>query len=497
MELNGGMTVPLRLLGVDLGASSGRVMLGEWDNGKITLGELHRFENTPVAMLGRLYWDAPRTFHEILEGVSAGVASGQVNGIGIDTWGVDYGLLSAQGRLIENPVHYRDTRTDGMMDKAFETVPKREIYAQTGLAFMQFNTLYQLIASKLENDEALANARTLLFTPDLYGYYLTGEMGAEYTIASTSQMIDSGTRDWAWPLIERFGLPAGILPKIQMPGVVRGALLPEILRRVGAGGGIPLIAVGGHDTASAVVATPAKGTNFAYISSGTWSLLGTELPAPIATDQAMDANFTNEGGVAGTIRVLKNVMGLWIIQECRREWLKDDPEISFADIVALAEKAEPFIAMINPDDDLFFHPGGMPGKILEYIKQSGQKTPDGIGGIARVVYESLALRYRWTIERMSETTGRKFDVLHVVGGGAKNALLNQMTANALHMPVLAGPSEATVLGNLMTQALALGEVSSLSEIRAAIARSFPPEEFLPAEKDMWDDAYARFLAYAR
>ncbi len=483
----------LNLLAYDFGASSGRAILGKFDGERIQLEEVHRFSNDPVEVHGRFSWDVLRLFYEMKQGLlKAGKLGNEINGIAIDTWGVDFGLLDASGRLVGNPVQYRDSRTDGMMEKAFEIMPKAEIFEHTGLAFLQFNTLYQLLAMVKEADPSLDIAKTMLMMPDLLGYFLTGEMATEYTIASTSQIINPATRGWDDEIISKFELPKQLFTRLQQPGEVRGVLKAQLSSEMGVGQ-IPVIAVGSHDTASAVAAVPAKGEDFAYISSGTWSLLGTELKAPLTSSDVMAANYTNEGGVNGTTRLLKNIMGLWIIQECKRQWDKRSDAASFAELVIMAEMAEPFYAMIDPDDSCFLAPGNMPERIQEYCKRTGQRIPEGRGQIARVVFESLALKYRWSIERLEEDIlGRKLASLNIVGGGSKNALLNKFTAAAIKKPVIAGPSEGTAIGNLLVQAMALGEISSMDELRLVVANSFPTEEFLPMDTDVWDDAFNTF-----
>ena len=486
----------LNLLGFDFGASSGRAMLGTLEGGKLVLTELHRFSNDPVMLNGRFYWDVQRFFFEMKQALYKAAKQGiHLDAIGIDTWGVDYGLLDKNGRLAGLPVHYRDGRTDEMMPRAFQTVPKEEIFRQTGLAFMQFNTLYQLLAMKAEDDQALAIADKLLFMPDLLAYFLTGEMGTEYTIASTSQMIDPHTRDWADGLLRKFGLPTDSLTPIEQPGAVRGALLPQIAQETGVGE-VPVIAVCSHDTASAVAAVPAEGERFAYISSGTWSLLGAEIREPLCSVEVMNANYTNEGGIDGTTRLLKNIMGLWIIQECKRVWDRREDAVDFAGLVKMAERAEPFLAVIDVDDPRFLAQGDMPARIQDYCREKGLRVPEGRGQIARVIYESLALKYRWSIERLErDMLGYEIDVLHIVGGGSKNQMLNQFTANAIGRTVKAGPSEGTAIGNLLVQAMALGAVKDLAALRSVVAASFPTEDFRPqGDRSAWDEAYGRLLA---
>ena len=485
----------LNVLGIDLGASSGRAMLGTLEGKKLTIREIHRFLNEPVTLCGRFVWDMPRLFHEIKQALLKLSKSGEtVDAIGIDTWGVDFGLLDKNGHLLSLPVHYRDARTNGIPEKVRAIIPDEELFARTGIAFNSFNTLYQLYAMKEEGDPALESAQDLLFLPDLLAYFLTGKKGTEYTIASTSQLLNPFTRDWDRELMAKLGIPAHIFGEVKLPGTVRGTLLPEIARECGVAE-IPVIAIGGHDTASAVAAVPAKEKDFAYISSGTWSLLGAEVQKPLCTEGVMKANYTNEGGVDGSIRLLKNIMGLWIIQECKREWDRRGSETSFGELVELSMQAPAFKAILDVDDPCFLAPGDMPARIQAYCAKSGQPVPEGKGEISRVIYESLALKYRWAIERLEEDMLKKpIEALHIVGGGSKNALLNRFTAEAIKRPVIAGPDEGTIIGNLLVQAQALGAISGIRELREVVENSFPTKTFLPeTDGKAWDEAYQRYL----
>ena len=485
----------LNVLGIDLGASSGRAMLGTLEGKKLTIREIHRFLNEPVTLCGRFVWDMPRLFHEIKQALLKLSKSGEtVDAIGIDTWGVDFGLLDKNGHLLSLPVHYRDARTNGIPEKVRAIIPDEELFARTGIAFNSFNTLYQLYAMKEEGDPALESAQDLLFLPDLLAYFLTGKKGTEYTIASTSQLLNPFTRDWDRELMAKLGIPAHIFGEVKLPGTVRGTLLPEIARECGVAE-IPVIAIGGHDTASAVAAVPAKEKDFAYISSGTWSLLGAEVQKPLCTEGVMKANYTNEGGVDGSIRLLKNIMGLWIIQECKREWDRRGSETSFGELVELSMQAPAFKAILDVDDACFLAPGDMPARIQAYCAKSGQPVPEGKGEISRVIYESLALKYRWAIERLEEDMLKKpIEALHIVGGGSKNALLNRFTAEAIKRPVIAGPDEGTIIGNLLVQAQALGAISGIRELREVVENSFPTKTFLPeTDGKAWDEAYQRYL----
>ena len=485
----------LNVLGIDLGASSGRAMLGTLEGKKLTIREIHRFLNEPVTLCGRFVWDMPRLFHEIKQALLKLSKSGEtVDAIGIDTWGVDFGLLDKNGHLLSLPVHYRDARTNGIPEKVRAIIPDEELFARTGIAFNSFNTLYQLYAMKEEGDPALESAQDLLFLPDLLAYFLTGKKGTEYTIASTSQLLNPFTRDWDRELMEKLGIPAHIFGEVKLPGTVRGTLLPEIAKECGVAE-IPVIAIGGHDTASAVAAVPAQEKDFAYISSGTWSLLGAEVQKPLCTEGVMKANYTNEGGVDGSIRLLKNIMGLWIIQECKREWDRRGSETSFGELVELSMQAPAFKAILDVDDPAFLAPGDMPARIQAYCAKSGQPVPEGKGEISRVIYESLALKYRWAIERLEEDMLKKpIEALHIVGGGSKNALLNRFTAEAIKRPVIAGPDEGTIIGNLLVQAQALGAISGIRELREVVENSFPTKTFLPeTDGKAWDEAYQRYL----
>jgi rhamnulokinase len=468
-----------RVAAVDLGASSGRVMLGEVGAHVLELREVHRFWNGPVRVHGRLHWDILHLYRSTLEGLRT---AGALDGIGIDSWAVDYGLLDADGRLLRNPVHYRDSRTDGVMDRVLEKIPAAELYAVTGLQQLPFNTIYQLAAESLEG------ATSLLMIPDLLGYWLTGEIGVERTNASTTQLYDVSARDWSDDLISRMGLPRRVFPQLREPGEVIGNALPD---ETGLPDGIPVIAVGSHDTASSVVAVPAENERFAYISSGTWSLVGLELEAPVLTDGARAANFTNEGGVDGRIRFLRNVMGLWILQECQRVWGDDDLDGLLRD----AAGAPPFATLIDPDAPEFLSPGNMPARIEEHCRTTGQEPPRSRGAVVRCILESLALAYRRTLRQAQSIAGREVDVLHVIGGGSQNELLCQLTADACGLPVLAGPVEASALGNVLVQARALGEpLPDLAAMRALVRsthrlRTYPPQG-KPAD---WDAAESRMF----
>ncbi|MET9270017.1 rhamnulokinase family protein [Kribbella sp. NPDC003557] len=464
-----------RVAAVDLGASSGRVMLGSVGPEVLELRELNRFWNGPVRVRGTLHWDILHLYRSILEGLHL---AGSLDGIGIDSWAVDYGVLDPDGRLIGNPVHYRDSRTDGVLERVVERVPANDLFAVTGLQQLPFNTIYQLAAGDLP-----ASASTLLMVPDLLAYWLTGEASGERTNASTTQLYDVRARDWSAELISRVGLPRRIFPELREPGDVIGTVLPD---ETGLAPGIPVVAVGSHDTASAVVAVPAADDRFAYISSGTWSLVGLELDAPVLTDAARQANFTNEGGVDGRTRFLRNVMGLWILQECQRVWSDDD----LAGLLRDAAAAPPFAVLIDPDAPEFLAPGNMPARIEEHCRATGQEPPRSRGAVVRCILESLALAYRRTLRAAQTIADRDVDVLHVIGGGSQNELLCQLTADACGVPVLAGPVEASALGNVLVQARALGEpFPDLRGMRALVRSTHSLRRYDPQGKPAdWDAA---------
>ena len=483
----------LKLLAFDYGASSGRAMLGSFNGEVLKLDEMHRFSNDPVMVNGSFYWDILRLFHEMKQGIVKCVKNGDkdIAGIGIDTWGVDFGLLDQNGNLLGNPYHYRDGRTDGMLEKAFEVVPKEEIYNQTGIQFLKFNTLYQLLSMKLGNSPLLEKASSMLFVPDLLNYFLTGVKASEFTIASTSQMINPVEGNWAMDLLGKLGLPTEILAEIIDTGTMLGSLKKDISEELNIGR-VPVIAVAEHDTGSAVVSVPAVGERYAYLSSGTWSLLGVESQAPVINSTTYALNYTNEGGINRTTRLLKNIMGLWIYQECKRYWDKTGQALSFDELEEGAAQARPFAALIDPDNDIFYSPGDMPNKVMEFCRSTGQAVPESKGAIVRCIMESLALKYRMAIEGLEQIVGYQLPVLHIVGGGCKNTMLCQFTANSIGRPVIAGPIEATAIGNLSSQLIALGEVADLQQARLLVKRSFPTAEYYPSDKEVWDDAYEKF-----
>ena len=475
---------PQHYIAVDLGAESGRVMLGTVSD-KLGLVEVHRFGNGPVEEDG-LRWDFEKMFGEIKAGIKKAIAKadGEVLSIGVDSWGVDFGLIGDNGQLIEKPFHYRDSRTDGMMEKAFELMGKRQIYENSGIQFMQLNTIFQLLSLKLNRSDVLAKAKKAIMTADLVSYFLCGRAYTEYSLGSTSQLMDMRTGLWSNDIFDKLSLPMEIMPELVESGTVVGQLTDEICQELGCGP-INVVAVGSHDTACAVAAAPARKGNWAYLSSGTWSLMGIEIEKAIISDESFEYSFTNEGGVENTIRFLKNIMGLWLLQECRRQWQRDGVELSYGQITEMAEQAKPFAGFIDCDYGEFFSPGDMPAKINKYLEQTGGKPTDDKGQIARIIFESLAIKYRREMKVIEEISGKKIDVLHIVGGGSRNELLNQFAANAVGKKVVAGPVEATASGNIMMQAIAAGQIKSLADGRRLIAESFEVNEYSPKDTELW------------
>ena len=481
------------LLAFDLGASNGRAILGQLDGGKLHLRELHRFENNYIEMNGVFYWDLPYLFNQLKLGLLAFRQAnvGELDCFGIDTWGVDYGLLDRNGHLLGNPRAYRYA-VDADAEAVWKTVDFPTLFARTGIANNNFNTLYQLYRRKCEGDVALENAETLLLLPDLLGYFLTGEKKSEYTEVTTSMLYNPTTKDWDWQTIRELGLPEKIFTPIDRAGMLRGKLRPELAAELGLNQA-NFAAVGTHDTASAVAAIPGSGS-FAFCSSGTWSLFGVETDHPILTDSVRDANFTNEGTIQGGFRPLKNIMGLWLIQECRRDWQKQGKNYSWNEIVIEAEKAEPLRSIVDADYGEFFAGGDMVKKIQDFCRKTNQPVPETVGQIARCIYESLALKYRWALERLEQIKGERIGQLNIVGGGIQNKLLNQMAADAIDRPVVTGPIEGAAIGNLLAQAMALGEIRSMDELRDVVRASEPVSRYEPNHTPAWQAAYERLLA---
>lgn len=481
-----------KMLAIDLGASSGRGIVGSFDGQKLSIKEIHRFSNDPVILCGRMYWDILRIFHEIKQAIRKTVLDGEaIQSIGIDTWGVDYALLDKHGKMLANPYHYRDARTEGIVSYVGRFFAPEELYAKTGIQSMNFNTVFQLAADLRDDPLMVANASRMLNIPDLLNYFLTGNMANEYTILSTGALLDAAKRDYAKDLIQKAGIPQHLFGKIVAPGTSIGKLLSEVQSEVGKTDA-EVLTVASHDTASAVIAVPTQAKEFLFISSGTWSLMGTELDSPMINAETEKYNFTNEGGINNTIRFLKNIMGLWLIQESRRQWKREGKEYSFAELEALAREAKPHQCFIDPDDAAFVAPGDLPARVREFCQKTGQYVPQTVGEVVRCIYESLALKYRYTAEIIGKLTGIKPRVIHVVGGGTKDTFLSQMTADACKIPVCAGPEEATAIGNLLVQLMAKGEAKTLSDARAIVAASFATKHYMPQNTDAWDAAYQTF-----
>lgn len=489
----------LSMLAFDLGASNGRALLGQFDGNRLTVEELYRFANEPVRVVGSLYWDILRLYHEIQQGIRAAFGkTRQLDCLGIDSWGVDYGLLDREGRLLGNPYHYRDNRTRLGEERAFSKVSKRDIYFRTGISFEKFNTMFQLVAEK-ECGDALERAKSLLFISDFVGYFLTGEINTDSTMASTSQLVDVQTRMWSRELLAALGIPERIFPKIVTPGTMKGRISPLLddSRAVG----LPVVTVAGHDTASALAAVPliasagsTGGRNAAFLSSGTWSLMGVEVDEPIINEETFELNYSNEKTLGG-YTLLRNIVGGWLIQECRQQWEEEEGRgLSYEEIALAAQEATPFLAFVDPNAAMFYSPGAMPAKIVAYCRKTGQAVPDSRGTIARCIYESLAMTYRKSFLEIEAILGRTLDTLYIIGGGANNAMLNQFTANALGRPVVCGPVEATAIGNLLTQALALGELEGLGQLREVVYRSFASTTYLPEDIGHWEQQYHRFTS---
>jgi rhamnulokinase len=478
-------------LAIDLGAESGRAIAGALAGDRLSLTEVYRFENQPVRAPDGLHWDVLRLWREINKGIAAAFQrSMQLDSLGLDAWGVDFALLDRSGALLSNPFHYRDNRTDGILEQAFQRVPREEIFARTGIQFMQINSLFQLFAMVLADAPILEAAGTFLTIPDLFNYWLSGEIACEFTNATTTQCFDPREGDWAIPLLDALGIPAHLFRPVVRPGTVIGKLSPAVAGEVGADA-VALVLPACHDTGSAVAAVPAGQGDFAWISSGTWSIMGCETSEPCLDARALEYNFTNEGGVFGTWRLSKNIMGLWLVQECRRNWAHSGEELSYADLTGLASGARPFLAVIDPDDADFLHPGDMAARIREFCRRTGQAVPETKGEILRIAIESLALKYRFVLERLETVTGKRLDPVHIIGGGTRNRLLSQLTADCTGRRCITGPVEATAAGNVLVQAIALGHLGTLSEARQVVRASFTPEVFEPRAETRWDEAYAR------
>ena len=471
-------------LALDLGAESGRAIAGTLAGGHLTVEELHRFPNTAIREDDAMYWDIERLWGEIRRGIEIATSDRNLtlSGIGVDTWGVDCALVWPDGKLVERPRHYRDPRNAVAMDKVLEMVPRTDIFSYTGVQFMQINTLFQIHAIRMSGSDALKMAWRMLHIPDLFNYWLTGEAKSEVTIASTSQFFNPRTMTWATELLQRVAIPGEMLGPLIPPGTLLGKMKEPPHA--------PVYAVGGHDTASAVAAVPAEGSDWCYISSGTWSLMGLELDKPVINEQTLAANFTNEVGVGGTIRLLKNIAGLWLLQECRRAWIAEGSNYGYDELTRMAAEARPFCAALDPD--AFLHPDEMPAQIAAYCRRTGQAPPATHGEFARAILESLAFRYRHVLESLEALAGRKIAVIHIVGGGSRNDVLNQFVADCTGRRVVAGPSEATAIGNILVQAMGAGELAGLKDIRAAVRKSFPPLIVEPHPSAEWEQAYERY-----
>ena len=480
------------ILAYDLGASSGRALLGRLSGSRIETEELHRFPNDPVQVGDRLQWDILRLYHEIKQALLKAKHQGmEPASIGIDSWAVDFGLIGANGELLGNPYHYRDRHTDGMSERLFAEIPAAEVFSRTGIQILPFNSIFQLYALKQANSPLLQSATRFLMIPDVLRYYLTGQMMNEFTNATTTQLYNPLKDDWDTELIRSIGLQSSMFGTVVKPGAPAGRIRDSICEELGIGP-IRVTAVAEHDTGSAVVAVPAGQRDFAYLSCGTWSLMGTEVSQPVINERSRELNFTNEGGAYGTFRLLKNIMGLWILQESRREWERAGIAMSFVELVAMAEKSTAFTAMIDPDDELFLHPGDMPERIREYCRRTSQKPPAEPGEVVRCILESLALKYRFVLEMTERVSEKSSNGLHMVGGGIHNKLLCQWTANSIGKPVWAGPAEGSAIGNLAVQWIANGDFSDIWEARQAIRDSFPIDVYEPEQLDAWEDAYGRF-----
>ena len=489
--------MPRNFLAIDLGAESGRAICGAFDGERLTLSEVHRFANSPVRLPDGLHWDVLRLWSEIKESIGRAAHSDQPPvSVGLDTWGVDFGLLDRTGTLLSNPYHYRDSRTDTMVDEAFRRMPRDKIFDATGIQFMPINTLYQLLSMVVADSPVLRAADRLLTMPDLFNYWLSGQQAGEFSIATTTQCYDPRGRDWARSLLTSMGIPAHIFPPLIAPGTVLGLLQGAVAEDTRATG-LQVIAPACHDTGSAVAAVPSANEHFAWISSGTWSIMGTNVPEPIINADSLNNNFTNEGGVGGQYRFSKNILGLWLIQESRRTWAAGGQSLSYAELTDMAAQSEPFAAIIDPDYADFLKPGDMPARIRSFCVRTGQCAPASPGAIVRCALESLALKYRWILAKIEAMIGYRLEPIHIIGGGTQNRLLNQFTADATGRRVITGPIEATAIGNLLTQAVALGDIGSFEEARSVVKQSFTPEVYEPKSSTGWAEAYQKLLTVMR
>ena len=478
-----------RVLAFDFGASSGRAIIGEYDGERITLQEVHRFSNDPVIIGDTMYWDTLRLFFEMKQGMVKAKHAGGFESIGIDTWGVDFGMIDKGGRLLENPIHYRDARTVGLIEESFKLIDREKFYGITGLQFMEFNTAFQLLSLVRERPEVFERTDKILLTPDLLGYFLTGEKHAEFSIASTTQLMDAYTGKWSKEVLDALGIPGRILPEIIPCGTKAGKVTDAIKEELGLEGDIDVIAVAGHDTQSAMVSVPTQEKDFIFMSCGTWSLFGTELDKPLINETSSRLDITNESGYGGRISFLKNIIGLWMIQESRRQWIREGREYSFGEMEKMAQEAEPlkcFVDTAAPE----FNPAG---NIREYCEKTGQYVPQSDGEIVRCINQSLAMKYRNTIDQIKACTGKEYPVIYMLGGGIQSHMLCQLTASACHREVSAGPIEATVYGNIALQLMATGEIKDINEARRVIAASEPIAHYAPQDGEVWEEAYKTYL----
>ncbi|MFV0362505.1 MAG: rhamnulokinase [Suipraeoptans sp.] len=480
-----------RVLAFDFGASSGRAILGTLKDDKIEMQEVHRFSNDPVVVGDTMYWDTLRQFFEIKQGIIKAKKSGGFNSIGIDTWGVDFGLIDNNGRLLENAVHYRDDRTVGMQEEVFKAIAKEDIYNLTGNQFENFNTIFQLYSLVKKRPELLEKAKILLLTPDLFNFFLTGVKRAEYTMATTTQLMDAKNKVWSDRLIEGLSIPKDILPEIVPSGTIIGNITDRICEELEIDPA-KVISVASHDTQSAVVAVPTENEDFIFISCGTWSLFGTEMNEPIINEYTYDINISNEGGYGNTSTLLKNIIGLWLVQESRRQWIREGSEYSFGELEEMASEVEPFASIIDPDSPEFNPAGNMPRRIKEFCRRTNQKVPESAGEIVCCINQSLALKYRYTLEQIEKCTGKRYETINMIGGGIQSKMLCRMTAEASNRKVIAGPIEATALGNIATQFMALGDIKDLREARRIISNSEQTVTYIPTNIKAWDDTYERF-----
>ena len=481
-----------KLLAFDYGASSGRGIIGEFDGNKITLKEVHRFSNDPVIIGETMYWDVLRLFFEMKQGMTKAKLAGGFDSIAVDTWGVDFGLIDENGNLLENPVHYRDERTVGMIEKALERIDRDRFYQITGIQFMELNTVFQLLAIKEQRSELLERADKMLLMPDLFNYFLTGEKAAEYSIASTTQMLDAKTGDWSEELLECLDLPKRILPTIVPTGTVVGKIQKSICEELGFENAPDVVAVAGHDTQCAMASVPARSEDFLFISCGTWSLFGTELDEPIINETSYQLNVTNEGGYKQKTSFLKNIIGLWLVQESRRQWIREGQELGFGELEVMASKAEGLKCFIDTDAPEFGTPGNIPKRIRAYCERTGQYIPQTAGEIVRCINDSLALKYDDTKKALEACTGKTYPAIYMVGGGIQSKMLCELTANACGCDVFAGPIEATVYGNIVLQLLATGEIKTMQEARNVVAASEGVVKYTPQEQASWQEAKKRY-----